>query len=387
MQVTLPIKTPFVLHGRGALEHLKSFREKKIMIVTDAVGRQIFGDKLVEYLAGKEVTFFDEVEPNPGLGVMNRAGDLAKDFRPDLILGMGGGSALDTAKGAYFLYGQPTMKLTEVQYYVDYGLSSRSRLVLIPTTSGTGSESSAGCVFTLESTGMKIDVISADLIPAAIIADPELTLSMPKGLTIASGVDALAQAIESSSSIFINDFLLALNLSAIKTLIRYLPLAAGDGAKDIAVREKVHYAASMVGMAMGNVSLGIGHACGHAIGANFNYPHGLTVGVTLSGFIEYNRAQRKAIYNEILESCFQITGEAEPAAKLSSLVKEFLQKLGAPTSAAELGISRKDWDGNFEKMVKFATADTCLRTTPRQPAEGEVAKLLQYAYDGKTVDF
>ncbi len=387
MQITLPIKTPFVLHGRGALEHLKNFKEKKVLIVTDRVARNIFGDKLVEYLAGKEVVFFDEVEPNPRLSIMNKAGDLAKSFKPDLILGIGGGSALDTAKGAYFLYGQPTMKLTEVQYYVDYFLASKSKLVLIPTTSGTGSESSAGCVFTLEATGMKIDIISADLIPAAIIVDPELTLSMPKGLTIASGVDALAQAIESSSSIFINDFLLSLNLSAIKTLIKYLSLAAGDGANDIAVREKVHYAASMVGMAMGNVSLAIGHACGHAVGAVFPFPHGITVGVMLPYNIEYNRAQRKAIYSEILESSFNITGEADPAAKLASLIREFLTRLNVPITIKGMGISQADWEKNFEKIVKFASADTCMRTTPRQPVDGEMAKLLQYAYEGKTIDF
>ncbi|MFO7570912.1 MAG: iron-containing alcohol dehydrogenase [Smithellaceae bacterium] len=387
MQVTLPIKTPFVLHGTGALAHLKNFKEKKILIVTDAMGRKIFGDKLVSCLAGKEVVFFDEVEPNPSLSVMNKAGDLAKSFQPEAIIGIGGGSALDTAKGAYFLYGQPTMKLTEVEYYVDYRLSSKSKLVLIPTTSGTGSESSAGCVFTLESSGMKIDVISADFIPGVIIADPELTLSMPRGLTIASGVDALAQAIESSSSIFINDFLLALNLSAIKTIIKYLPLAAGQGANDIAVRAKMHYAASMVGMAMGNVSLAIGHAIGHAIGAVFPYPHGLTVAVALPGHIEYNRVERKAIFNEILESSFNIQGEADPAARLAHLIREFLTSLGVPTSARELGITQEDWDANFPKLVKFASMDTCLRTTPRPPAEGDIAKLLTYVYEGKAIDF
>lgn len=387
MQITLPIKTPFILHGRGALEHLKNFKEKRIMIVTDAVARKIFGAKLVENLVGKDVIFFDQVEPNPRLSIMNKAGDLAKSFKPEVILGLGGGSALDTAKGAYFLYGQPTMKLTEVQYYVDYGLASKSKLVLIPTTSGTGSEASAGCVFTLESTGMKIDVISADLIPAVIILDPELTLSMPRGLTVASGVDALAQAIESSSSIYINDFLLAFNLSAIKTIIAYLPRAANGGAEDVAVREKLHYAASMVGMAMGNVSLGIGHACGHAVGANFDYPHGLTVGVMLPAHIEYNRAERSAIYSKILEASFNVVGEADPAAKLSSLIKDFLKNIGAPTSVKELGISRDDWDKNFEKIVQFAAADTCMRTTPRQPAAGEMERLLQYAYEGKTVDF
>lgn len=386
MQVTLPIKMPFILHGRGALEHLKNFKEQKVMIVTDKIARDIFGGKLVDYLAGKDVVFFDDVESNPKESTMYAAGDLAKSFKPDVILGLGGGSAMDTAKAAYFQFGQPAMKMTEVQYYVDYGLAKKSRLVLIPTTSGTGSEASAGCVFT-HASGLKVDVISADFIPQAVIIDPELAMSMPKGLTIASGVDALAQAIESSSSVFINDFLKAFNLSAIKTLVKYLPQAAGDGAGDIAVREKVHYAASMVGLAMGSVSLAIGHACGHAIGAVFPYPHGLTVGVMLPYNIEYNRVQRKDIYNDILEASFNLTGAADPARELASLIRKFLKELGAPLTVRELGISQEDWDKNFDKLVKFASMDTCLRTTPRPPAEGDIAKILQYAYEGKNIDF
>ncbi len=386
MQVTLPIKMPFIIHGRGALEHLKNFKEERILVVTDKVARDLFGGRLAAYLAGRNVIFFDEVETNPLESTMNAAGDLAKTFNPELIIGLGGGSAMDTAKAAYFLFGQPTMKMAQVEYYVDYGLAKKSRLILIPTTSGTGSESSAGCVFT-HSSGLKVDVISADFIPQAVIIDPELAMTMPRGLTVASGVDALAQAIESSSSIFINDFLKAFNLSAIKTLVRYLPQAAGDRANDITVREKVHYAASMVGLAMGSVSLAIGHACGHAIGAVFPYPHGLTVGVMLPYNIEYNRVQRKDIYTEILEASFNITGESDPAVKLSELVRDFLNRLGVPTSVKALGISKEDWDNNFEKIVKFASMDTCLRTTPRPPADGDIAKMLQYAYEGRPIDF
>lgn len=387
MQVTLPIKLPFILHGRGALGHLKSFPEKNILIVTDAIGRKLFGAKLLDELGGKEVTFFDEVEPNPKLSIMNRAGELARSIQPQLIIGIGGGSALDTAKAAYFLCGQPAMKLTEMQYYVDYGLAKKSKLVQIPTTSGTGAESSAGCVFTVDSTGVKIDVLSADLIPAAIIVDPELTLSMPRSLTIATGVDAIVQAIESSSSIFISDILLGLNLSAIKTIYKYLPLAAGEGAGDIAVREKMHYAATTVGMAMGSTSLVIGHACGHAIGALYNYPHGITVATMLPYCIEFNRGVRKAIYNEILESCFNISGAADPAAKLSSMMKDFFTNLGVATSVKELGIDREDWEGNLDTMTKIAAADTFIRTSPRPATQEDFKKIFQYAYEGKSIDF
>jgi len=387
MQFTLPIKVPTILHGRGSLENLKSFSEKKIMIVTDKVARKLFGDRLSSYLSGREVFFFDDVEPNPPESSLNRAGELARSFQPQATLGIGGGSTLDTAKGAYFLYGQPEKKLTQIEYFVNYGLNDRCRLVLIPTTSGTGSEFSAGCVFTQEETGMKIDVISADLIPSTVIIDPELALSMPQSLTVSSGVDAFAQAIESSSSIFISDFLLALNVFAIKTLYKYLPQTAGAGAGDIRAREKVHYAASLVGIAMGNVSLAIGHACAHAIGAAFNIPHGIAAGVMLPYNIEYNRTQRKKIYNEILEGSFNIVGAADPAAELSSIAREFLARLSVPTKISDLNVCKEDWNKNLDRLVKYASLDICLKTTPRPASEEEIRKILQCAYEGENIDF
>lgn len=387
MQFTLPIKVPIILHGRGALENLKSFSEHKIMIVTDKVAKQLFGDKLSLYLSGREIIFFDDIKPNPPESTLNQAGELARSFQPQMILGIGGGSALDSAKGAYFLYGQPTKKLGQIEYFANYNLNDKCRLVLVPTTSGTGSEFSAGCVFTQEDTGMKIDVISADLIPSTVIIDPELALSMPRSMTIASGVDAFAQAIESSSSIFISDFLLALNLYAIKTIYKFLPQTAGDGANDIRAREKVHYAASLVGIAMGNVSLVIGHACAHAIGAVFNIPHGIAAGVMLPYNIEYNRTHRKIIYNEILESSFNIVGASDPAATLSSIAKEFLARLSVPTRVCDLGISKEDWNKNFDRLVKYASLDICLKTTPRPASEEEIRKILQCAYEGKNIDF
>lgn len=387
MQVTLPIRVPLILHGRGALEHLKNFKEKKVLIVTGATTRKTLGPRLIDYLAGKDVTFFDAVEPNPKLSIMNKAGDLAKSVSPDLILGIGGGSALDTAKAAYFLYGQPSLKITDMQYYADYGLAGHAKLVLIPTTSGTGSECSAGCVFTLDATGQKIDALSAELIPAAIIVDPELTLSMPRALTIASGIDALAQAIESASSVFANDLLLGLNLSAIKTIYTCLPLAAGNGADDIAIREKMHYAATSVGLAMGSTSLVTGHACGHAISAIYPYPHGITVAVMLSSCIEFNRNVRKALFGEILESCFNITGQADPAARLSAIMRDFFNTLGVATSVKALGIARQDWEGNLDKMAKMAASDPFIRTSPRPASEEDLKKVFQYAYEGQAIDF
>lgn len=385
--LTLPIRFPIILHGTNSMENLKIFDQKKILVITDKFGKQLAGERLEKIFAGREIKFFDEVEPNPSDKLMYRAGDMAKEFKPDMILGIGGGSALDTAKGVYFLYGQPEKKLTQIEYYISYNLKSRASLVLIPTTSGTGSECSAGCVYTDSETGAKIDVINPELIPGVIVLDPTLVVSMPKSLTIASGVDAIAQGVESISSVLNCDIFFGLNAFAIKNLMKYLPLAAESGADDMLVREKVHYAATMVGIAMGNSSIGIGHACGHAVGAVYDLPHGITVGIMLPYFIEYNKAVRKDSYAELLE-CINVEPTSDPGSKLASVMRDFFKKLDVPASFKAAGISEADWGKNIDKCVQFVLTDATLRTTPRPPANpDEVKKLLQNAYEGKSIDF
>lgn len=383
---TTPVRVPILHCGRGSLSQLKTFKENRIFVVTDKIARKLAGDTLLNVFQGKEVAFFDEVEPEPKDSIMNKSAELARGFKPELIVGIGGGSVMDTAKAAYFLFGQPSLKLADLNLAGKYDLQSKCKLVLVPTTSGTGSESSAGLVYTDTVTGKKTGASSFELVPWGIVVDPTLAVTMPQKLTISSGLDALAQAIESASSVFFSDFLQAYNLYGIKSILAYLPLAAHEGANDIAVREKIHYAASMIGIAMGNTGLGVGHACGHAIGGAFGLAHGLSVGVMLPYCIEYNKPHAKDSYVQILES-LNVTGVDDPAAKLSSMVKEFLTKLGVPTTIGALGVSRQDWEQGFDKVVKFAASDFCLFTNPRKTGEAEIRKILQYAYEGKTVDF
>lgn len=209
---------------------------------------------------------------------------------------------------------------------------------------------------------------------------------MPKQLTISSGVDALAQAIESSSRILSTDFLVALNLYGIKNLVKYLPKAAGEGADDIDVRQKVHYATSMIGVAMGTTSLGLGHACGHAIGTTFSMPHGISVGLMIPYTIAFNRRKCSHLYEEILETS-NITGTEDPTDALASKMIDCLKKLGVATSGKELGISREDWENNLEAMTEAASKDTSLLTNPRTAQQEKIRMLLEYVCEGKTVDF
>jgi alcohol dehydrogenase class IV len=381
-----PIRVPVIYYGRESLDRIKDFTQNRIFVVTDKIAKKLVEPKLLNLLQGKEVMFFDETEPDPKDTVMTKAGDAARTFKPELIMGIGGGSVMDTAKGTYFLYGQPSLTLADLNISGKYNLQARSTLVLVPTTSGTGSESSAGLVYTETSSGKKTDVLSFELGPRVVILDPTLPSTMPSKLTIASGLDALAQAIENGSRPTLNDILFALDLYGIKVLFKYLPLAAAQGASDLEIREKIHYAASMIGIAMGNAGLGVGHACGHAIGGVYHIAHGLTVAQMLPYTIEYNKPQSQARYAEMLEA-LNITGVADPTATLSAMVKELLAKFEVPSTIKGFGISPTDWEKNLDKVVAFAAKDACLYTNARPVKPDEIKRILQYAYEGKTIDF
>ncbi|MEM2959352.1 MAG: iron-containing alcohol dehydrogenase [Candidatus Jordarchaeaceae archaeon] len=384
--MSLPIRIPVIYHGVGSLEQLRNFKEKRILIVSDRTVLQMFGDKLSDIFSGRETKIFDEVEPEPKDTIMVRCGDIARKFKPELIVGMGGGSAMDTAKAAYFLYGQESLKLYDMNVLVEYNLREKSKLVLIPTTSGTGSEHTPGLVVTNTETGQKVSLASFELIPWAVILDPTLTLKMPQKLTAATGLDALTQAIEGASSKMGSDFTQALNLYAIKILFQYLPKAAGEGAGDIQVRAKVHYAASMAGIGFGNSGLGLAHSCGHALGGAFHIPHGISVGVMLPYVIEFNKSECGDKYGEILE-CLNITGAKDSGATLSTMVKDMLKKLKIPLNIRELGISQDSWEKNFEKIVNWTKNDIITMINPRMASEQDIRKIFQYAYEGKTIDF
>jgi hypothetical protein len=209
---------------------------------------------------------------------------------------------------------------------------------------------------------------------------------MPQKLTVATGLDALTQAIESATIKTGSDFTQALNLYAIKTLFEYLPKAAGEGADDIRVRAKVHNAASMAGVAFGNTGLGLAHSCGHALGGAFHIQHGIAVSVMLPYVIEFNKPECMDKYVEILE-CLNITGVKDPTAKLSSVVKDILRKLKTPVSIKELSVSAEEWKANFEKLVNWAKGDIYTMLNPRMTSEEHIKKIFQYAYEGKKIDF
>ncbi|MHA1230311.1 MAG: iron-containing alcohol dehydrogenase [Candidatus Helarchaeota archaeon] len=381
----MPIKIPVIYHGKGSLKQLKSIRQKKVLVVTDKVIREIFGKTIERILKNKEYAYFDEIEPDPKDITIIKGGDFAKEFKPDLIVGIGGGSVMDSAKCIYFLYERPDKTLYQCDPFTYFGLGKKSKLVLIPTTSGTGAEHTFAAVVTNTETGQKVVVASQELVPSIVIIDPKLPLGMPPKLTASTGIDAYVHAVEGIINPMNNDFTEALNIHAIRLLLKYLPKAVGDGADDINIREKVHNAASLAGIGFGNSSCGIAHSTGHSLGAVHHIQHGIAVGVMLPYVLQFNKSTSEKKYADILEG-ININSD-EPTGTLVDLTRDLLKKVGLPLTLKELNIDPIEWEQKMDTLVKFAKTDIVAPFNPRKTSEEEFRKIFEYAWEGNDIDF
>ncbi|MFX1298926.1 MAG: iron-containing alcohol dehydrogenase [Promethearchaeota archaeon] len=377
------IKIPIIYYGKGSLKELKNFARERILIITDKIIWGLFGEKVLRYLKKKELKVFDEIEPDPKDITIIKGGNIAREFKPNLIIGIGGGSVMDSAKCIYFLYEREDKGLYDISPISFYKLGQKSKLVTIPTTSGTGAEYTFGMVITKTETGQKVALASFEVVPSITIIDSKLAASMPPKLTASTGIDALAHAIEGEINKLNNDFTEAANLHAIKLIFKYLPRSYDNGA-DQEAREKMHNAASLAGFGFGNSSCGIAHSCGHALGGVFYLQHGIGVGIMLPYVLEFNKPECEQKYQDILEN-MNITYD-NPTIILVKMVKELLKKVNIPLTLKEL-ISDTDWKQNFEKLIKFAKTDLITGLNPRFTSEDDFRKIFQCAYEGKSVDW
>jgi len=380
------MKFPTLYYGRGALRQLRKMSQKKILVVTDKNVKEIHGDLISKFLRKNEIIFFDDVEPDPKDITITKGGEVAREFKPDIIIGFGGGSVMDSAKIIYFLYEREDMTLYDCNPSNATDLGQKSELLLIPTTSGTGAESTGGSIVTNTKTGQKIVLASVELVPKKVIIDPKLPLKMPPRLTSSTGLDALAHAIEGMMTDLATDFTDAMHLHAIRLIIKYLPLAVGEGADDINVRERMHNAASITGLALGYSFAVNAHACGHSLGAVHHIQHGIAVGIMLPYIIEFNKPKCAENYEIILNS-LNLSIEDDATKTLANLIRNFLNKVNVPISLKELGISKQDWDQKLEKLVTFAKTDAASVANPKNTSEEDFRKILEYAYEGKPIDF
>ena len=394
-----------------ALEELKNVMGKKrVFIVTDTFlyengYTKVVTDKLDEMGIVHE-TFFD-VAPDPTLACAKEGAKLIDAFKPDCIIAVGGGSAMDAAKIMWVMYEHPDIDFLDMamrfmdirkRVYTFPKMGEKAYFIAVPTSAGTGSEVTPFAVITDETTGQKYPLADYELLPKMAIVDANLMMNAPKGLTSASGADALVHAIEAYASMMATEFTDGLAIEAIKTIFEYLPRAYENGANDPEAREKMANAATMAGMAFANAFLGICHSMGHKLGAYHHLPHGITVSLVLDEVMRFNSAEiphkmgtfpqydhphTLRRYAEIAEALN--IGGANDYEKMENLIRkidELKERIGIKKTIRDYGIDEQDFLATLDEMSEKAFDDQCTGANPRYPLISELKDIYLKTYYG-----
>jgi alcohol dehydrogenase class IV len=382
--------SPKIVFGEGALAHLREIEGRRAFIVSDENLAELGFVEMVQgqlSKAGMESEVFLEVEPDPSLHTVKRGAAAMAGFRPDWVVGLGGGSCLDAAKAMWVLYERPDLKPEAINPVETLGLRQKARLITIPTTAGTGAEVTWMIVLTDTADERKLGLGSRENMADVAIVDPMLSSGMPPRLTADTGLDALTHAIEGYASAWGNDFSDGLCLKAADLILRYLPLAYDDGTCSEA-RERMANAATLAGLGFGNSMAGLAHSLAHALGGVFHTPHGRAVGLFLPYTIEYAARESPRRYSEISRYLgFPVESESAGADGLVDVVRDLLRRVGQPVSLNEAGIERDAITDRMEKLVENAGNEATTVVHPRIASMEEVESLFLCAWEGRRVDF
>lgn len=389
MRFTLPRD---MYYGKGSLEQLKNLKGKKAIIVLGGGSMRRFGfvDKVEAYLkeAGIETQLFENVEPDPSVETVMKGAAQMREFEPDWIIAMGGGSPIDAAKAMWVFYEYPETTFEEIiQPFSFPELRQKAKFLAIPSTSGTATEVTAFSVITDYAKGIKYPLADFNITPDIAIVDPELAETMPATLTAHTGMDALTHAIEAYVSTLNSPFTDPLAIKAIQMVFDYLP-ESYKGNMD--AREQMHYAQCLAGQAFSNALLGIVHSMAHKTGAAFStghIPHGCANAIYLPYVIKFNQKNAEARYAEIARSA-GITGtDAECVEKLCDKIDEYNKALNIPKTLKEFGINEEEFKEKVAKIAELAVGDACTGSNPRPITPAEMEKLFTCIYYGTEVDF
>ncbi|MFL8634291.1 1-propanol dehydrogenase PduQ [Clostridioides difficile] len=360
--------------GEGSLKALQELKNKNVLIITDPfMVKSKTIDKITSNLINSKYQVFEEIVPDPPIEVVVAGIEAFKSINPDVIIALGGGSAIDAAK-SIMDFSKKILKINEVEF------------IAIPTTSGTGSEVTSFAVITDSQKKCKYPLVSDDLLPDMAILDPELVKTVPNFITADTGMDVLTHAIEAYVSTNSNDFSDALAEKAIKLVFKYLIKAYKDG-NDIEAREKMHNASCLAGMAFNQASLGINHSIVHVLGGKFHIPHGRTNSILLPHVIEYNSSivgYTNTTYSDTAKKYAQIAelvgfGSTNIRISVRNLVNEIkkLQKeMNMPTKLTQCKLSLEDITNEEREIAKLAIKDTCTLTNPKVPTEDDIINIL-----------
>jgi alcohol dehydrogenase class IV len=384
-------RSPLIVFGEDALAHLEDKLCSRVFIVTDAVMRELGHlQRVIDRLqdCGAVCDFFAEVQPEPDVPTVQRCAERMRQFGPDWVVGLGGGSSLDAAKAAWLLYERPEVDLAAVTPFEHFGLRSKARFVTIPTTAGSGAEVTAAAVITDPELARKMEVATYELIPDISVVDPWFTLQMSPRLTADTGVDALTHAVEGFTSTFANDYSDGLCLHAARLVFEYLPRAYRHGAEDPLARQKMANAATLAALGMGNSHIELAHAMGHSAGTIFGLPHGRVTGLCLPYAIEFSAKGGASRYLELARGLgIPAQSELQAGAAIAAAVRSLLRQLDHPLSLQDAGISRPDFNANLETLCDRMEMDSALATCRRFPYREQSLRLFECVYTGCSVDF
>ena len=393
-----------------ALSELGDMGKKRAFVVTDSFlykngYTKPIEDKLSEL--GMKYTCFFDVEPDPTLASAKAGAAAMRSFEPDVIIALGGGSAMDAGKIMWVLYEHPeadfadmAMRFCDIRKRI-YGfpkMGEKAYFVAVPTSAGTGSEVTPFAVITDETTGVKYPLADYELLPDMAIIDTDFHMSAPKGLTAASGIDAVTHALEAYVSVMATDYTDGLALQALKIIFEYLPRAYKDGT-DVVAREKMANAATMAGMAFANAFLGVCHSMAHKLGAYHHIAHGIANALLIDEVIRFNSSEAPAKmgtfpqyayphaqhrYAEIAD-CLGIKGKDDKA-KVRNLIKAIdglKEEIGIKPTIRDYAPDEADFLARLDDMTENAFDDQCTGANPRYPLMSEIKKMYLNAYYGK----
>ena len=395
-----------------AMRELKQVLGKqKAFVVTD---RFLFQSGTVHCITdqlhelGIAYQIFSDVEPDPTLACAKRGAEEMRAFAPDVIIALGGGSAMDAAKIMWVMYEHPeadfmdmAMRFLDIRkrVYTFPTMGEKAYFIAVPTFSGTGSEVTPFAVITDEKTGVKYPLADYALLPNMAIVDTDLMMTQPKGLTAASGIDALVHSLEAYASVMATDFTDGLALRAIQNIFTYLPACYDNGLNEPVAREKMANASTMAGMAFANAFLGVCHSMAHKLGAFHHLPHGVANAVLLTDVMRYNadpRPQKMGTFSQYayphtLERYAEVArflglsgnSDEELLEQLIAKIEALKERVGIKKTIRDYGVKEEDFLATLDEMVEQAFDDQCTGANPRYPLMSEIKAMYLKAYYGE----
>lgn len=395
-----------------ALEELKNvLGKKRVFIVTDSfLFNNGYTKPITDKLDEMDIVYsvFSNVAPDPTLACAKEGAEQIRSFKPDCIIAIGGGSAMDAGKIMWVMYEHPEVDFADLamrfmdirkRVYTFPKMGEKAYFIAIPTSAGTGSEVTPFAVITDEQTGVKYPLADYELLPNMAIVDADMMMNAPKGLTSASGIDAVSHCLEAYASMMATEFTDGLAIESLKMIFKYLPRAYENGANDPEAREKMANAATMAGMAFANAFLGVCHSMAHKLGAFHHIAHGIANALMLDLVLRYNASEvpdkmgtfPQYAYPHTLRRYAEVAealglGGNNDQEKLDNLIKaidELKEKIGIKKTIRDYGVEEDKFLATLDEMSEQAFDDQCTGANPRYPKISEIKEMYLKAYYGE----